>query len=59
MKIVKRRRKGDVKMFSLRLNVRPYNRLDKEIADFKECKGRLVKLYNIKCFYLETGTLQE
>jgi len=39
------------KPISLRLNARPYNRLDKEITDFKECKGGLTTPYNTKCFY--------
>ena len=51
IKIIKSRRKGDVKIFSLRLNTRPYNRLDKEVVDFKECKGGLTTPHNIKCFY--------
>jgi len=38
MKIVKRRHKSNVEILSLRLNIRPYNRLDKEVVDFKECK---------------------
>jgi len=39
MKIVKRRRKSNIKTLSLRLNMRLYNRLDKEVVDFRECKG--------------------
>jgi len=41
MKIIKRRRKGDIKILSLRLNIRPYNRLNEEVIDFRECKERL------------------
>jgi len=41
IKIVKCRHKGDVKTLSLRLNMRPYNKSDKEVADFKECKEGL------------------
>jgi len=41
IKIVKRRHKGDIKVISLRLNIRPYNRLDKEVVDFRECKEGL------------------
>ena len=51
IKIVKRRRKSNIKMLSLGLNMRPYNRLDKEVVDFKECKGGLTTPYNTKCFY--------
>jgi len=54
IKIIKHRRKGNVKTFSLGLNVRPYNRLDKEVADFREYKGELIKLYNTKYSYLGT-----
>jgi len=50
-KIIKRRYKGDVKMFSLGLNIRPYNKLDKEVADFKEYKEGLIMPYNTECFY--------
>jgi len=46
------------KFLSSRLNIRPYNRLDKEVVDFKECKEGLVMPHNIKYFYLEAGTLQ-
>jgi len=41
------------KFLSSRLNIRPYNRLDKEVIDFKECKEGLAMLYNTKCFHLE------
>jgi len=59
MKIIKRRHKGNIKMFSLKLNIRPYNRLDKEVIDFKEYKEGLTEPHNTKCFYLGTKTLQE
>jgi len=42
MKIIKRRFKGDIKTLSLGLNIRPYNRSDKEVVDFRECKEGLV-----------------
>jgi len=38
IKIVKYRRKSNIKTLSLRLNTRPYDRLDKEVTDFRECK---------------------
>ena len=38
-------------LFSNRLNIKPYNRLDKEVADFKEHKGRPAVLYNTKYFH--------
>jgi len=56
IKIVKRRHKGDIKIFSLRLNIRPYNRLDKEVVDFKECKEGLTEPHNTKYFHLGTRT---
>jgi len=40
-----------LKLFSSRLNIRPYNRLDKEVIDFKEYKKGLITLYNTKYFY--------
>ena len=39
------------KIISLRLNIRPYNRLDKGVIDFRECKEGLVTQYNTKYFY--------
>jgi len=48
-----------IKFLSGRLNTRPYNRLDKEVIDFKECKEGLTMPYDTKCFYLEAGTSQE
>ena len=52
-------RQFTIKPLSGRLNARPYNKLDKEVADFKECKEGLTMPYNTKCFHLKTGTLQE
>jgi len=49
--IIKYRHKGDIETFSLRLNVRPYNKLDKKVADFKECKEELITPHNTKCFH--------
>jgi len=40
-----------IKFFSDRLNIRPYNKLDKEVADFREYKEGLITPYDIKCFY--------
>jgi len=44
-------------VISLGLNIRPYNKLDKEVADFKEYKEELTTPHNTKCFYLGAGTL--
>jgi len=46
-----------LKPISLGLNIRPYNKLDKEVTDFKECKEGLTMPYNTKCFYLGARTL--
>jgi len=43
--------KVSLKAISLGLNVRPYNRLDKEIVDFKECKEGLATQHDTKYFY--------
>jgi len=51
IKIVKGRHKGNVKTLSLKLNVRPYNRLNKEVVDFREYKEGLETQYNTKCSY--------
>ena len=51
LKFGKCRRQFTFKMLSLRLNTRPYNRLDKEIADFTECKEEPVVPYITKCFH--------
>ena len=40
-----------LKAVSLRLNIRPYNKLNKEVIDFKECKKGLITPHNTKCFY--------
>jgi len=55
----KSNRQFTIKPFSGKLNIRPYNRLNKEIVDFKECKKGLTMPYNTKYFYLEAGTSQE
>ena len=31
--------------------MKPYDRLDKEIIDFRECKEGLATQYDTKCFY--------
>jgi len=48
-----------LKPIGLRLNVRPYNKLDKGVIDFREYKEELIMPHNTKCFYLEVGTSQE
>jgi len=45
------------KALSLKLNIRPYNRLDKEVADFRECKDGLTIPHDTRCFYLGARTL--
>ena len=45
------------KSLSFRLNIRPYNKLNKEVIDFRECKEGLIMPRDTKCFYLEAGTL--
>ena len=55
IKIIKRRHKGNIKILSLRLNIRPYNRLDKEVINFKEYKEGLITPHNTKCFYYQNG----
>jgi len=47
-----------LKALNLRLNMRPYNKLDKEVVDFRECKGKLTMPHNTRCFYLGAGILQ-
>jgi len=42
IKIVKRRCKSNIKTLSLKLNIRPYDKLDKEVIDFRECKEGLI-----------------
>jgi len=42
-------------MLSLRLNIKPYNRLNKEVTDFKEFKGRPVMSCTTKCFHHQNG----
>jgi len=59
IKIVKHRRKSDIKTLSLRLNIRPYNKLDKEVVDFKEYKEGLATPHNTRYSYLEAGIPQE
>jgi len=38
MKLITGSRELTLKLFSSRLNIKPYDRLDKEVTDFKECK---------------------
>jgi len=42
-------------MLSLRLNIRLYNRLDKEVIDFRECKEGPTTQHNTKYFYYWNG----
>jgi len=44
-----------VEFLSNKLNIKPYNKLDKKVIDFKETKDRLVILCTIKCFYYQDG----
>ena len=44
-----------VKFFSGRLNIKPYNKLDKEVIDFKEYKEGLIIQHDIKYFYYWKG----
>jgi len=39
--------------------MRPYNRLDKKVVDFKEYKEELIMPHNIECFYLGTRISKE
>ena len=48
-------RQFTLKLLSGRLNIRPYNRLDKEVIDFREYKERLITLYDTKCFHYQNG----
>jgi len=40
-----------IKFFSSKLNLRPYNNLDKEIEDFKEYRNKLETQHIIKYSY--------
>ena len=42
-------------LFSSGLNIRPYNRLDKEVADFKEHKSGPAVSCTTKCFHHQDG----
>ena len=57
MNFSKGSRQLTIKFLSNRLNIKPYNRLNKEVIDFKECKEELITPYNTKYFYLKTGIL--
>jgi len=48
MDLSKSNRQLTIKLLSSRLNMRPYDRLDKEVIDFRECKEGLATQYNIK-----------
>jgi len=39
MKLITGSRELTLKLLSSRLNIRPYNKSDKEVADFRKCKG--------------------
>ena len=51
LKLTKCRGQFTLKMFSLKLNTKPYSRLDKEVANFKEHKNKPVVPHTIKCFH--------
>ena len=40
-----------IQFLSNKLNTRPYNKLNKEVTDFTECKEEPVVLYTTKCFH--------
>jgi len=40
-----------LKLYSGRLNIKPYDKLNKEVIDFKEYKEGLVTQYNTKYSY--------
>ena len=42
-------------LLSNRLNTRPYNRLNKEVTDFKEYKSGLIMLHTTQCFHHQDG----
>ena len=44
-----------IQFLSNRLNTRPYNRLDKEVTDFKKPKSGPVVLHTTKCFHHQNG----
>jgi len=59
MKIIdlsKGNRQFAIKFLSSRLNMRPYNKLDKEVADSKEYKEGLITPHDTKCFHPEART---
>ena len=53
LKFRKSKRQLALKLISLRLNTRPYNKLDKEVIDFKEYKEGLATQHNTKYFYYQ------
>ena len=44
-----------IQFLSNKLNTRPYNRLDKEVVDFIECKEEPVVPHTTKCFHHQNG----
>jgi len=42
-------------LLSSRLNIRPYNKLNKKVADFKEYKSGPAVLYNTEYFHHQDG----
>ena len=44
-----------LKLLSSRENISYYNKLDKEVADFRECKDRLAMPCTTKCFHHQDG----
>jgi len=54
-KFITDNRELTLKLFSNRQNTSYYNRLDKEVADFKEHKGGPVIPHTTKCIYHQNG----
>jgi len=48
-----------IKFFSSRLNIKPYNKLDKEVINSKKYKEELITLHNTECPYLGARILKE
>jgi len=42
IKIIKRRYKGSIKIYSLKLNMKPYNKLSKEVEDFRDLYNKYI-----------------
>jgi len=44
-----------IQFLSSRLNIKPYNRLDKEVTVFTKCKEGPAVLHTTKCFHHQDG----